>query len=410
VSSSTRLAHRAPVKPSPSPSGTPGKRSDVFGWAIPVYMLLLSGGFAFLRSPLATMRGNELSIDRAVFTVINAVTLTGFQQTMGLDELRVPGQIAVFILMAGGTLLSLIIGGQLVTRICGLRFSNGLIIIAAGSAIGVAALFGAAMLGDTVPHGAFQGVSALGNSGLFIGKVPACDDLSTVLVLLPLAIAGGLGLVIWLEIINSFVKRQPISAHSLIAVSTYGAAYIVGTALLMSQMVMDKPMSAMLATCSASAITARSAGFPLTTLDQFTRAGQWILAALMVLGPASGGTGGGIKGTTLLVFGRGIRRAYAGERADRALAIAAVWIVAYMLLAFGGFLILLEVAPQVPGDRLLFLSISAASNVGWSHDPISLVKSALAALSVIMVLGRMLPFAVLYWMSRSPAAAEVAIG
>jgi trk system potassium uptake protein TrkH len=414
VSKSARLAKRAAVKPSLSPSPLsiqePAKSGDVFGWAIPVYLLLLSGGFAFLRSRLATMRGNELSIDRAVFTAINAVTLTGFQQTIGLDELRVPGQIGVFFLMAAGTALSLIIGGHLVARIAGLSISNRLIYLVAGGAIAVSALFGAAALGDTPLHGAFLGVSALGNSGLFIGKLPASEDLSTAMVLLPLAVAGGLGLVVWLELWSSLIKRQTLSSHSLISLSMYGGAYIVGLGLLTTQLQSSPSTAEALSTCSTSAITARSAGFPISSIGDFSRAGQWILAALMIFGPASGGTGGGVKGTTIYALCRSLLGSYRGERSGRSLPIAAAWLAAYALLVFVGSLFLLNLAPQMPGDRVLFLAISAASNVGWSHDPVSLVKSGLATLSTIMLLGRALPMAILWWMARSAPDADVAVG
>jgi trk system potassium uptake protein len=422
VSRPNRTARGAAIKP-PAPANpvkspaektrvekSRAKSSDVFGWAIPVYLLLLSAGFAFLRSPIATVHGNELSIDRAAFSAINAVTLTGFAQTIGLDELRVPGQIGVFILMTGGTILSLIIGGQLVAAIIGLPFSNRQISLAAGSGVGVALLFGAAGLGDTVLHGAFQGVSALGNCGLFIGKLPAADDFSTMAILLPLAVFGGLGVPIWLELGASLIKRRPISTQALASLSMYGGAYIVGLFLLLTQLASFDSFPPALATCSAAAIAARSAGFHLISIAQFTRAGQWILAGLMVFGAASGGTGGGIKGTTFVVLFRGLRNSYSGQSGGRILAIAATWIGAYAILILGGFLVLLECAPQVPGDRLLFLTISAASNVGWSHDPVSLVKSGLSTISLVMMLGRAIPMAVLWWMSRSARGAEFAVG
>jgi len=230
------------------------------------------------------------------------------------------------------------------------------------------------------------------------------------LILLPLCVGGGMGLVIWLEIIGSLIKRKPLSPHSLISLSIYGAVYIAGVFLLRTQLQTDQPVPAALAACSASAIGARSAGFPLVPIDTFTRAGQWMLAAMMVLGPAAGGTGGGLKGTTLFVLFRGVHRSYLGERTDRAFAIAAAWLAAYTLLIFLGFSVLLACAPQIPGDRALFLTISAASNVGWSHDPVSLVKSALTTLSVIMLLGRMMPMAVLCWMAKSASPTDLAVG
>ena len=130
----------------------------------------------------------------------------------------------------------------------------------------------------------------------------------------------------------------------------------------------------------------------------------------MIFGAASGGTGGGLKGTTFLVLFRGLRNSYLGQSGGRILTIAAVWIGAYAMLILVGFLVLLECAPQVPGDRLLFLTISAASNVGWSHDPVSLVKSGLSTISAVMLLGRAMPMAVLWWMSKSARGAELAVG
>jgi trk system potassium uptake protein TrkH len=377
---------------------------------VPVYLLLLSGGFAFLRSPIATVRGNELSIDRAIFLVTNAVTLTGFQYSIGLGELRLPGQIALFVLMIGGMVVSLFVGAQLVSSICGLRYSGRTLATAAGSGIVIAALLGAVALGDTGWHGAFIGVSAVGNCGMFLGKLPACDDLATLIVLLPLAVAGGLGMVIWLDLAGSLVKRSRLSMHSILSISMYGLVYIVGLGLLLPHLNGDHTLGESMATCSASAITARSAGFGLVPLDQFTRAGQWILAALMVIGPASGGCGGGIKGTTFLFLFRGIRKAYFGKTVKQVFSIAAVWVTGYVMLVFVGYLILLGCAPQLPGDRVLFLAISAASNVGWSHDPVSLVKSSLAVLSGMMLLGRAMPLLVLWWVARSGEACEAGIG
>jgi Trk-type K+ transport system membrane component len=130
----------------------------------------------------------------------------------------------------------------------------------------------------------------------------------------------------------------------------------------------------------------------------------------MILGPASGGVGGGLKVTTLAVLFRGVRKSYAGNPPGRPFTIAAVWLAAYALLIFIGFLTLLTYAPQMPGDRLLFLVISAATNVGWSHDPISIVKSGLTTLSVIMLAGRILPMAILWWMSKSAEGTDLAVG
>jgi hypothetical protein len=415
VSSPTETGHRAPVRPAlskPQPSARPARplHLDLFGWAVPIYMLLISGGFAFLRSPLATARGNELSIDRAAFSVINAITLSGFQQSIGgANELLVPGQLGIATLMTAGTALSLLIGAMLVERICNLHISDRQILLSCGGGLLVAMLLGAASLGDTPLHGAFMGISALGNCGLFLGKLPSPTDLSAMIVLLPLTIAGGVGAIIWIELIRGFVRRLPLSRFAMIALSTYGLAYLLGTALLLPQLSWHDSFAAALAGASSGSIAARSAGFALLPLDQFSRPGQWIIAALMVLGPVSGAAGGGLKCTTIYVLYRSLRRSYFGRPVGRSLAIAAVWIATYAVIVFAGFLMLLWCAPQLPGDRALFLVISAVSNVGLSHEPVSLVKASLATLCALMLLGRAMPLLVLWWASKK-GDGEVAIG
>src|SRR4051812_36376450 len=76
-------------------------------WLGGAYLLLLLVGAIVLRLPGATIAGNEMSVYRAVFTSINAGTLTGFQQSVALDEYGALGQWCVLALMTLGTLFTL---------------------------------------------------------------------------------------------------------------------------------------------------------------------------------------------------------------------------------------------------------------------------------------------------------------
>ncbi len=64
---------------------------------------------------------------------------------------------------------------------------------------------------------------------------------------------------------------------------------------------------------------------------------------------------------------------------------------------FGTLLALLATNPDQPGDRLLFLAVSAASNVGLAHNPVTIVGSGMFVLSGTMLLGRILPLVILWW-------------
>src|SRR5678815_160229 len=75
------------------------------------YFFMILAGVVVLRLPGARVRGNEFSFEHAVFTSINAATLTGFQQAVAIDEYGPSGQACVIALTLGGTLFALLLGG-----------------------------------------------------------------------------------------------------------------------------------------------------------------------------------------------------------------------------------------------------------------------------------------------------------
>src|SRR5205823_338856 len=109
----------------------------------------------------------------------------------------------------------------------------------------------------------------------------------------------------------------------------------------------------------------RTAGLPYEKiLNYFPAAAHWIIVLLMMLGASPAGTGGGIKLATLWQFFVGLRNALLGRAVSRTFGIAGSWIVGYLVLAATGFFLLSITQPQWPADRLMFLTISALSNVG----------------------------------------------
>ena len=75
--------------------------------------------------------------------------------------------------------------------------------------------------------------------------------------------------------------------------------------------------------------------------------------------------------TTLTRIWSGARAAMRGDAPGRVFAIALAWLGAYGLVVFATLLALLATNPDQPADRLLFLVVSAASNVAFkiSVDP-----------------------------------------
>ena len=114
--------------------------------------------------------------------------------------------------------------------------------------------------------------------------------------------------------------------------------------------------------------------------------------------------------TTAVELFRGTWRALKGEAPGRTFGIAMTWVGTYALLVLVALLALLQNTPEMPADRALFTTVSAASNVGLSHDALSVTRDNVYALCAAMLLGRFLPIAVLWWMAMTTRDADVAVG
>ncbi|HLL87972.1 MAG TPA: hypothetical protein VK324_01590 [Tepidisphaeraceae bacterium] len=380
-------------------------RRTPLGWATPAFVCALASGLVVLRLG-GTARGNELSADRAVFTAVNAITLTGFQATMGVDAFALPGKLAVLGLTVAGTLLALIVGAAAVARVLRLPHGDGRI-----ARVSVAATLAAALLGGVVLLSPTRdllasmllGVGALGNSGLYAGRLPEVTSASTQLLLLPLATLGGLGITVLIELWDRIRGRHCLSRHAQAVLWTTAGVYLAAFVAL-HLVGLDRP------TASTLALNARTLGLPFAAGSDWPRLTPWIVAVVMAIGASPGGTGGGIKTTTLVALTGGVRRALRGEAPGRITGIAAVWLLSYAGVVFATFLALLSTEPQAGADQLLFLAVSAASNVGLSADPVSIVGPGLYALSAAMLLGRVLPLVVLWWAATTVDDAELAVG
>ncbi len=402
---------KSPAPPALRPPADRADGESIVWRFVGTYLLLVLLGFIVFRHPSTMVRGNEMSVDRAMFTSINAVTLTGFQQTLALDEYRLPGKIAALVLTIGGTLTTLIAGGMAVARIARTRCADRTIIVAACVLQTMAILLGAIALsgsGRGVLESVFLAVSAFGNSGLHLGALPDVTDGRTHAVLMPLSLLGAIGVPALLCIAHSIRRRVPLHPYVRLILMLWAASYVIGFVAL-TLLNGERAWLDAMASASAQSINSRTTGLPFPI--GATRAGHWMLMVLMAVGGISGAAAGGIKLTTLWKIYTGTRVAMRGEAPGRVFAIALGWLGVYALLVFVTVLCLLATEPGQPGDRLLFLVISAASNVGLAQNPVSIVKEGMFVLSAAMLLGRILPLAILWWVvSVMPDEDEMPVG
>lgn len=385
------------------------------GWlnaAVPVYVLIILGGYLFFHSGLATVRGNELSRYRALFAAVRAATLTGFQEKMQVNEYTTAGKVVTFLLMGLGISFSLIVGGTAVKRIAGVNCTDGKIVAWALGAIAIVMVIGAILgrcAGLTGGDGVFQSVSAFGNCGLFTGTLPGGDGVWANLVLMPLAIIGGLGVVVWMELLG----RRGISRHSWVSLLWSGKLYLVGFGLLIAAQLMAQwpgfggssdVWRHVFGRASLQAINARSAGFPFEMGTFWPRTMQWVVMLLMLIGASAGGTGGGLRVNALAALSEGGGELMHGRTvAGKTLGIVQMWVAIYLGVLAAGFMILLCTEPDMGADRVLFLAISAIGNVGLSHDPVTVSDWGLYMLCGMMMIGRVAPVMILWWMVESGA-------
>jgi len=106
---------------------------------------------------------------------------------------------------------------------------------------------------------------------------------------------------------------------------------------------------------------------------------------------------------------RGTRALLAGKNPGRPTGIAVIWLATYLAFAAGAMLLLSYVSGMEPGDNIAFNAISALSNVGFTTGAVPDEKGLFFAYSAIILVGKMAPLMILWWMADTTTA-ELAIG
>src|SRR3954454_12975311 len=200
---------------------------------VALWLLFIILGFLRLRSTAVMVGGNEMSQPRALFTSVNAATLTGFQQSVAVDQMLITGQITLFLLMVGGIYLTTTAAALAVVRVVGLPYSTARVFGATFVVQGLGMLLGGLFLASPPQrdffNGMFQATSALGNCGLSLGDAGTATDRSTLLVLMPLAFLGGLGVPVLMELFDIFTfQRTGLSVHSRVVLGGSAAVFLIG--------------------------------------------------------------------------------------------------------------------------------------------------------------------------------------
>ena len=401
-------------------------------------------GSALLVLPFSSKSGESVDYIDALFTAVSATCVTGLVTLPTVATWSVFGQIVILILIQiGGLGVITITAGFMVAihRKMGLKDSQLL-----SDALNVSTLSGLAefvkkmLLGTFIIEGVgalmymivfipdfgakgiwisiFNSVSAFCNAGIdIVAENSLCNYATNPLVNVVtclLIILGGLGYVVWWDIIRVLkdVKRTKfrcvfkLTLHSkIVLVSTFALILIGGVSILAFEY--NNPLTLKnynffdkMQIAFFQSITTRTAGFATLPQENLTNASAIICLILMFIGGSPVGTAGGIKTVTIVVLfattiatvrGKNevtlFQRNLSKQVTRKAVAVA---FSSFIIVALST--ILLSLSTDAPALDVVFETVSATATVGLSRNLTSSLNLwGKLILSATMYFGRIGP-------------------
>lgn len=272
----------------------------------------------------------------------------------------------------------------------------------------------------------FNAISAFCNAGIdIIGANSLCNYATNPLINVVtsgLIVLGGLGYIVWWDIIRVCKKRNSnnrntfrfLSLHSKIVI-TATLVLLLGGGLLILLFEYSNPMTIgemnffdKLQVSMFQSVTTRTAGFASIPQENLTDASSLVSLILMVIGGSPVGTAGGMKTVTIVVlccstfatiinkyrttlFGRCIP--------ENAVKKAVAVVVTFIMICLTSTLLLLAVT-DVPMLDVVFETVSASATVGLSRN----LTASLNPLGKIIIIVTM------YFGRVGPISLAVALG
>ncbi len=236
-------------------------------------------------------------------------------------------------------------------------------------------------------YAVFHSVSAFCNAGFdLMGRFEHFSSLTAYeqdpvvnITIMLLIIVGGIGFLVWDEIVRYGVHFGKYSLHAKIVLSTTAFLVLSGTIGFFifeyHGNLEELSLSNKLLSSAFMSVTTRTAGFNTMDTATLSESGSLLSMILMFIGGSPGSTAGGIKTSTLAVvffatvsMSKGRNEITLFKRSLRADMVkhAAVIIIIYLSGILFATMIICHVEPYSITD-ILFETISAAATVGLSR-------------------------------------------
>lgn len=305
------------------------------------FLLIILTGALLLKLPVATRSGESTDWMTAFFTATSATCVTGLVVVDTFVYWSVFGQIVILCLIQVGGLGFMSIGIFLLVffrRKVGLS-QRGLMqesvnalqlggmvrlvkIIVTGTVLVEftgAVLFSIRfipMFGvkTGIYYSIFHAVSAFCNGGFdLMGRFEEYtsitrfyDDGLINFTIMALITIGGLGFLVWQDILEHGKNVKKYRMHTKIVLVTTAAVLVITTVLFMifewNNTMADMSFKEKLYASMFSSVTARTAGFNSVDTGALTDSSKLLTIVLMFMGGSPGSTAGGIKTTTFVVI------------------------------------------------------------------------------------------------------------
>ncbi len=376
------------------------------------FALIIFLGAVLLNLPVANKSGSIPFLD-ALFTACSATCVTGLSVYDTFTQFTVFGQVVILLLIQIGG-LGFMTFAILLTMAAGRRISlaeriNVSEAVSAGRLGGVIKLVrrilygtliiegtGAVLLffrfrtlfpiGTAIWYGVFHSISAFCNAGFdLMGAVrPGSSftyfvgDPTVTLTVISLILLGGIGFIVWDDVLNSRFHFRRMKLHTKIVLSFSLGIVVIPTLLFLyterSGVYAGMTPGTKVLAALFSAVTPRTAGFNTVDTASLSEAGLLMTVLLMIIGAGSGSTGGGVKVSTfaaqllsVLSYIKGRQDVNIMERRlSQSLCHRAFCsVLLYVGMALGAGFVIAAVQP-LPLKNILFECFSALGTVGLS--------------------------------------------
>lgn len=307
------------------------------------FLAIILAGSVLLCLPISSADGKVVSYVDALFTATTATCVTGLVTVPTVSTWSIFGQVIILLLIQIGGLGVITIAASIMMMLDKrIGIGNRILIqdsFNLNSLSGIVKFIKKVIIGTLIIEGigallymtvfvpdfgikgiwisVFNSVSAFCNAGIdIISENSLCDyALNPVINLTTsfLIISGGIGFVVWwdvIEIIKNKKRRHLrfLSLHSKIAISATAVLIVVGT-ILFFIFEYNNPLTmqsySLIEKVEASffqSVTTRTAGFATIPQENFTNASSIVSLLLMFIGGSPVGTAGGIKTVTFVIL------------------------------------------------------------------------------------------------------------